>query len=192
MGAGTTPGGGGTIPQLRRYPNSGTSVLAVGTRFCPPARRASKKPWTRSSVRSPATIPASDIHRLSWPISTTWVTTEWCVKPRLASSAPYPSANGARGPPLHTQETLLIVSSLARAPRPSRRTDSTRRDYPDLAGAVTHERPDPTSPLLPRHGTCRDYPGVGISRRSREWPGRAQSDGRSHRGSRGSRSPGAG
>ena len=56
------------------------------------------------------------------------------------------------------------MSSLAGARRPSRRTDSTRRDYPDLAGAVTHERPDPTRPLLPRHGTCRDYPGVGISR----------------------------
>ena len=56
------------------------------------------------------------------------------------------------------------MSSLAGAPRPSSRTDSTRRDYPDLAGAVTHERPVPTGPLPTTARACRDYPGVGISR----------------------------
>ena len=56
------------------------------------------------------------------------------------------------------------MSSLAGAPRPSRRTDSTRRDYPDPGGAVTHERPVLTRSLPPPHGPCRDNPGVGISR----------------------------
>ena len=37
-------------------------------------------------------------------------------------------------------------------------------DYPDLAGAVTHERPVHARPPPPTARTCRDYPGVGISR----------------------------
>ena len=56
------------------------------------------------------------------------------------------------------------MPSLAGAPRPSRRTDSTRRDYPDLGGAVTHERPALTRAPPPTARTCRDNPGVGISR----------------------------
>jgi hypothetical protein len=74
------------------------------------------------------------------------------TRPRLATSGDLPEVP-PKQPTAH--------SDPARSARP-RRTDSTRRDYPDLAGAVTHERPVLTRPLLPRHGLVGIIPESGL------------------------------
>src|SRR6266508_4812246 len=95
-------------------------------------------------------------------MSTRCVTTEFRVKPSRANSAPYPSANGASGPPAITHDTLPIVFLPPGARRPSRRKDSTRRDYADLIGAVPHEKPTPQGSSSQDRGLVGIIPGSGL------------------------------